>query len=84
MGEETFHRSRLHGSLEVLHSFQVTEEMESDNMTGLGMSIAKESWEEGWQSGLEEGRLEREQNEKLLAEKDAIIENLKRQLGEHL
>ena len=34
MGEETlhrnkFHRSRLHGSLEVLHSFQVTEEMES-------------------------------------------------------
>ena len=74
--------------------FSENEELwkESDNMTGLGMSIAKESGEEGWQSGLEEGRLsgleegrlEREQSEKLLAEKDAIIDNLKRQLGEHL
>ena len=76
---------------------------EGDDMTGLGMSIAKESWAEGWQSGLEEGRLsgleegrlEREQIEKMLAEKDgmleeknsvlaekdAIIESLKRQLA---
>ena len=73
--------------------FSENEELwrESDNMTGLGMSIAKESWQEGRQSGLEEGRQERERNKKLLAEKDdmlaekdAIIENLKRKLGECL
>ena len=73
--------------------FSENEELwrESDNMTGLGMSIAKESWQEGVEH-------ERERNKKLLAEKDdmlaekddmlaekdAIIESLKRQLAEFL
>ena len=40
--------------------FSENEELwrEGDNMIGLGMSIAKESWEEGRKSGLEEGRKE--------------------------
>ena len=55
--------------------FSENEELwrESDNMTGLGMCIAKESWQEGRQSGLEEGRQERERNKKLLAEKDDML-----------
>ena len=43
--------------------FSENEELwrESDNMTGLGMCIAKESWQEGVEH-------ERERNKKLLAE----------------
>ena len=53
-------------------------------MTGLGMSIAKESWQEGVEHERERNKKLLAEKDDMLAEKDAIIESLKRQLAECL